>query len=154
MESIAGLPLHPLIVHLAVVLVPVAALVGITVTLWPTARHRLGGFPTVLALCALVIVPVASTSGEALYRALNEPGFVARHASIGDSVILAVVSLFGALALQWLLGRPRVSDLIAAGDRRLLWLRRAVAVAVVAAAVASLVLTIAAGHSGARAVWG
>ncbi len=153
MESFAGLPLHPLIVHLVVVAVPVAALVGIAVALWPAARTALGWFPAALALLALVAVPVASTSGESLYRSLGEPEFVARHADLGDSLILAVGPLFGALALLWLLDRPRVTARFD-DDPRLRWLRRGVALAVIAAAVASVILTIATGHSGARAVWG
>ncbi|WP_298443956.1 DUF2231 domain-containing protein [Gordonia sp. (in: high G+C Gram-positive bacteria)] len=159
MESFAGLPLHPLVVHFVVVAVPVTALVGIVVTLWPRARTALGVFPPVLALLTLISVPIATTAGEALYRKLGEPAGVAHHASIGDSLILAVGPMFGAIAMQWLLYRPAVTALIdrpdgTAGDTRLRWLRRFAALAVIAAAVASLTMVILAGDSGARAVWG
>ena len=44
MESIFGLPLHPLVVHFVVVAVPVTAMVGIVVSLWPRAAPTSAGF--------------------------------------------------------------------------------------------------------------
>lgn len=153
METFAGLPLHPLVVHFVVVAVPVAALVGIVVSLWPRARAHLGWFPPVLGLITLISVPIATTAGEALFESMGSPPFAQRHTELGDQVILAVGPLFGALALQWLLDRPAVYDRLPLSDHALTWIRRAVAAAVIAAAVASIWLVILAGDSGARAVW-
>lgn len=151
METFAGLPLHPLAVHFVVVVVPVAALVGIAVTLWPRARTYLGWFPPLLALIALISVPIASTAGEALEHSLAPSSAIEHHASYGDAVILAVGPLFGALAMQWLLGLPRVAAM--GDDPRLRGLRWFAALAVIAAAIASIVMVVLAGDSGARAVW-
>lgn len=154
MESFAGLPLHPLVVHFVLVAVPITAVVGIVVTLWPRARDYLGWFPPVLGVVTLISVPIASTAGEALNDSLGNPEFVARHASLGDSLILAVGPLAAALVMQWLLFRGPVTTMIDDGDARLLWLRRFAGLAVIAAAVASIWLVILVGDSGARAVWG
>src|SRR5690606_37927320 len=54
-----GLPLHPLVVHGAVVLLPLSALVLVLVTLVPPLRRRLGVLTPLLALLAAALVPVA-----------------------------------------------------------------------------------------------
>jgi len=41
MTTIAGLPAHPLLVHLIVVLAPGTAVLEILCALWPAARRRL-----------------------------------------------------------------------------------------------------------------
>lgn len=153
METFAGLPLHPLVVHFVVVAVPVAALVGIVVSLWPRARLALGWFPPLLGLVTLISVPIATTAGEALFAALGDPPFVQRHADLGGRLILAVGPLFGVLALQWLLDRPAVYGRLPLSDDALAWVRRAVAAGVIAAAIASIWLVILVGDTGTRAVW-
>ena len=40
--EILGLPLHPLVVHAVVILVPLAALGGIVISAWTAARKRYG----------------------------------------------------------------------------------------------------------------
>ena len=42
LDSLFGLPAHPLLVHGAVVLVPLAALGTIVIAFWPAARERIG----------------------------------------------------------------------------------------------------------------
>lgn len=143
-----------LVVHFVVVAVPVTALVAIVVTLWPRARDYLGWFPPVLGVVTLCSVPIATAAGEALWARQGTPASVIDHASIGGAVILAVGPLALTLAMQWLLGRPRVTEMIDDGDPVLTWLRRLVSLAVLAAAVASVIMVVLAGDSGTRAVWG
>lgn len=154
MDTVAGLPLHPLIVHLVVVAVPVAAAVGIVVSLWQRARTYLGWFPPVLGLVALLSVLLADSSGTALYETMGSPEFVARHADLGESLVLAVGPLFGLLTVQWFLDRRAVYGRIPLSDAALTWIRRIVGGAVIAAAVIASWLTVLIGDSGARAVWG
>ena len=47
MDTIAGLPAHPLFVHLAVVAIPLTAVLAILASIWPAARRRLGWFTPV-----------------------------------------------------------------------------------------------------------
>jgi hypothetical protein len=42
LDTLFGVPSHPLVVHAAVVLVPLAAIGTIVIALWPTARQRIG----------------------------------------------------------------------------------------------------------------
>ncbi len=42
MDELFGLPAHPLLVHAAVVLVPLAAIGVVLIAFWPAARARLG----------------------------------------------------------------------------------------------------------------
>lgn len=153
MDTIAGLPLHPLVVHFVVIAVPVTALVGIVVSLWPRARTYLGWFPPLLALVALIAVPIASSAGEALKATMRSTAAVERHAELGDIVILGVGPLFGLMALQWLL-HPFVYGRIPLSDDVLVWVRRGTGAAVIVAALASIWLVVLAGDTGARAVWG
>ncbi len=64
MSTINGLPLHPLLVHLVVVLVPLSALMAIAAVCWPAARARLGGILTPLVtLVALIALPLTTSAG-------------------------------------------------------------------------------------------
>ncbi|MFZ2509636.1 MAG: DUF2231 domain-containing protein [Gordonia sp. (in: high G+C Gram-positive bacteria)] len=154
MDTIVGLPLHPLIVHLVVVIVPVTALVGVAVSVWPRARTYLGWFPPLLALVALIAVPIASSAGEALEEKVPGTSAIERHAELGDIVILGVGPLFGLMALQWLLDQSVVYRRIPLSDDALVWVRRGTGAAVIVAAIASIWLVVLAGDTGARAVWG
>lgn len=49
-----GLPMHPLLVHLAVVLVPLSSLLLVLHVSWPAARRRLGWVTPAVALAALI----------------------------------------------------------------------------------------------------
>ena len=62
--TIFGVPTHPLAVHAAVVLVPLAAIAVVIAALWPAVRRRYGPVVLILATLALVSVPVAKESGE------------------------------------------------------------------------------------------
>ncbi|MGH3739541.1 MAG: DUF2231 domain-containing protein [Micromonosporaceae bacterium] len=64
-EEILGLPAHPLLVHAAVVLVPLLALVGVVYGLIPPLRRKLDLLLVGLALVAPAAVYAARESGEA-----------------------------------------------------------------------------------------
>lgn len=147
-DVVAGLPLHPLVVHAAVVLVPVAAIVVAVAGVWPRFRRWAGYLPAALGLAALVVVPIATQSGEALEQRLGEPPYIERHADLGEALIPWVVALAvtgGVVtALELLRRRGRL-------------LHRGVVVVVAVTAVAvgigAVVQTVLVGHSGATAVW-
>ncbi|EYR62883.1 hypothetical protein N866_04500 [Actinotalea ferrariae CF5-4] len=147
-DVVAGLPLHPLVVHAAVVLVPVAALVIAVAGVWPRFRRWAGYLPAALAVAALVVVPVATQSGEALQSRLGDPPFVERHADLGEALV------------PWVVALAVVGGMVTAVEllrRRGTVLHRGVVVVVAVAAVAvgagAVVQTVLVGHSGATAVW-
>ena len=65
-DNIFGLPVHPLIVHATVVVVPSAALAVALYALWPRFRAWSGWGPLALAVAAVVLTPLSTSSGESL----------------------------------------------------------------------------------------
>ncbi|GAB18785.1 hypothetical protein GOEFS_064_00240 [Gordonia effusa NBRC 100432] len=158
MDTINGLPAHPLLVHIVVIAVPVAALTVIVSVLWPRARAWLGPTPAILTLLALIAVPIATSAGEALEKSLGaEPSeTLANHIHYGDMVILWVGPLFGLAALWWLLTSPRVADArdryLGAGVLR--WTTVIVGIVTVIVALGSIAIVVSVGELGAESVWG
>ena len=83
-DTIAGLPLHPLVVHATEVLVPSAALVIALAALWPTFRRWARFLPLGLALVSLVLVPISIQSGEALQERVKESSLIETHSELAD----------------------------------------------------------------------
>ncbi|NLG45062.1 DUF2231 domain-containing protein [Gordonia sp. (in: high G+C Gram-positive bacteria)] len=154
MDTINGLPAHPLLVHFVVVAVPVTALVAIAVAVWPRARTALAVFPSILALVTLIAVPITTSAGEALKEKVGHSEAVEKHAALGDELILAVGPLFGLVALLWLLQLPAVTERLPLSTKTIATIDVVVRAATVAAAVAAIIMVILVGDSGARAVWG
>ncbi|GAA1954519.1 hypothetical protein GCM10009798_12150 [Nocardioides panacihumi] len=146
-DLINGLPVHPLIVHAIVVLLPLAAIGTVAIALVPRWRAPYGPLVTAAAIASVILLPIATSSGEALERHVGDPG---RHAAMGDMLIWFAVPLAVlALALTYVARR-------AAAGRALVgphWLPTAVAVLAVVAAVATGVQVYRVGDSGAKAVW-
>ncbi|MFW0786234.1 DUF2231 domain-containing protein [Gordonia sp. CPCC 206044] len=154
MDTINGIPAHPLLVHFVVVAVPIAAILAVVVVLWPRARTYLGVAPALIALVTLIALPITTSAGESLAAKFPASEEIATHADRGESVIYAVGPLFGLLVVWWLLFSPLVLDRVSLSAGVLMGARVVVGVATVAAAAASLVLVILTGDSGAQAVWG
>lgn len=166
-DSIGGLPLHPLVVHAAVVLVPVAALVVLVAAVWPRFRRWSAWVPAVMAIGAFGAALVAKETGEALLRKVPGSAELARHMSLGKSVALwaaALVVVAGLVTLTtWVERRlpwmPRIPVRIGvpAGDGDAVVMPRAyeavAAVLALVVAVGAITVVVLAGHSGATAVW-
>ncbi|OEI69395.1 hypothetical protein Cus16_1239 [Curtobacterium sp. ER1/6] len=82
-----GIPLHPLLVHLTTVSVPVAALSAIVVAAWPAARRWLAVGAPNIGLVALVSVPLATSSGEWLEHRERETALLERHTHLADGLL-------------------------------------------------------------------
>ncbi|MCE0768224.1 hypothetical protein LWC35_35820 [Pseudonocardia kujensis] len=162
---LTGLPLHPLVVHAVVVLVPAAVLGALVVALWSTARRRWGWPVVVLAGLAAVSVPLATSTGEGLEHNLPRTPAIAAHAELGDQLLVFVAPLFvvvlGLVLVERLRGRPAEradgpGTVVAPRSSRR-WIRPAIvvlAVLTVALAAVSAVQVVRIGDSGARAAWG
>jgi hypothetical protein len=141
-DTIGGLPVHVLVVHAVVVLLPLMALV--TVAIAVRRRWRSAAPWVVLGNAVVVVLSYAAKeSGEALQRRLSgfTPDVAADHGKHGDLVPYFAFALLVAAVLVWLTSR----------SVRLVPL--AVAVTLVAG-VGSLWWIYLTGESGARAVWG
>ncbi len=140
--DVFGLPLHPLVVHAVVVLVPLSALGALAVIASGRVRDRYGWLTVAFAVAAAVSAIVAMLAGEALADSLGVGELVATHRMWGQLVPYPTVALAVALPAALLLrGRSTAGWWVAA------------AVTVVAA-LAGLALVVLTGDSGARAVWG
>lgn len=154
MWQIAGLPAHPLLVHAVVVLIPLAALMVVVGSVWPRARRRLGILTPLVALTALVFVPLAKEAGEALERQVPSSAALEAHTELGDQLLPWAIGLFVVAAGQWLwfrLRERRTSKRSSSSGPRIATVAIAVVAIVVAGATTFSVVQV--GDSGARAVW-
>ena len=145
-DLINGIPVHALVVHGVVVLLPLAVLGTIAIAVRPAWRRRYGVLVVGCAAVATALIPMATSSGEALEHRVGDPG---QHAQLGDQLIwFAVPLLVLAAALVYLDWRQ--------AQGRPAWTvpgRRVVAVLAVVAALAAAVQVYRVGDSGARAAW-
>jgi uncharacterized membrane protein len=152
-DLINGIPVHPLVVHAVVVLLPLSILGTVLIAVRPAWRATYGPLVVVLAAIATVLVPVATSSGEALEKRVGDPG---KHAQLGDQLLWFALPLLVLVLAQVVWDRLRRRQ-VDAGAREARGGARAgtvLAVLAVLAAVAAGVQVYRVGDSGARAVWG
>jgi hypothetical protein len=152
LETLFGLPAHPLVVHAAVVLVPLAALGTVAIALWGRAR-RLGWIVVAFGVAAFVFTLLAQGSGEDLEHKVDESELVEEHAELGDTMpwFALPIALTAAGVMVVDRRRSRTDEASRPG-----WMGPAVIVVSTAAVLASVVGTVRVaqvGHSGARATW-
>lgn len=148
--EILGLPLHPLIVHLTVVLVPLAGLGGLAVAALKWARVRYGWLVVVAAAGALIANVVTQLSGTAFAETFQRhTPQMERHFDLGNDLLPWTIVLFvGTVALM--IGQR----LVTAGQRiGNLVLLAGIALTAVGGIV-SVIQVARIGHAGATAVWG
>lgn len=144
--TINGLPLHPLVVHGAVVFAPLAGLCALAY-LVPRWRPFLRWPLLVVSVLAALFVWFAAATGDALKHVEMRHAPAAVVQAIHDherfaGLLQASTWLLAALALAtwWFHARPG-------------WARSVLLVLLPLGGVAALVLVVATGDAGARAVW-
>jgi hypothetical protein len=149
-DTVFGLPTHAIVVHATVVLLPLAALAVLLHAFWPVARRRLGVVTPLLAGVALVLVPLATESGENLEHAVGESALVERHAELADGMLPWAIALFVVAVGLWLLDR-RWTRPGAGGRPR--WVPILAGALAVVAVVGTVQQVARVGHAGAKATW-
>lgn len=140
-----GLPLHPLAVHVPVVLLPLGAIGVLLVLLVPRWRTRLA-WPVVAVLgIAAAGALVAQLSGQALAARVGTPD---RHAQLGGWV-LAMAAILAASTLAWWLWQRRLAR--RRRDNGIIGLILGTVLA--ALALGAVIVAVLAGYTGAAAVW-
>jgi uncharacterized membrane protein len=145
-DTIAGLPIHPLVIHAVVVLLPLACVGLIAIAVYPPWRSRFGVLVVLVAAAATAAIPVAKESGEQLAGRVGEP---ADHAALGGTLLwYALPLLLVAIVLVGVHRRAARSGVSVAKG-----LAVALSLLAIVAAGANLVQVYRVGDSGAKAVW-
>jgi len=160
-DTVFGLPLHALVIHAVVVLLPVAAIGGVLVAVLPRFRTRFGILVAAAAVVTVPTVIVAAQSGEQLERRVDatlgpgaasarEAQLMEAHTGIADNLLpwtivlaLALVVLMAIVHYRRRTGSPS-------------WLRPAgyvTSAVTIVGAVLSLYWVIRIGDAGSRAAW-
>ena len=141
-DTVAGLPVHPLIDHLVVVALPTFSLLTIALVFVPKLRKNYGLLTLAGLAVSTVAAFIAKESGEALSMRV---GYPTDHANMGENLVLVSAILFGATAVWFfLLSNPKmISEFIV----------KLVGYVTSLIALAALVMTVLVGHSGAKATW-
>lgn len=152
-----GLPIHVLLVHYVVIIVPMTALCLVLAAAWPAARRRLGIVTPILALSALISVPIATEAGEALEEQVAETALSELHTELGENLLPWVIALFVVALAQWawyrfFTGDGRFAGAITSRPARIA-ITVLLVVAVAAVVIGSVVTVVIIGESGARAAW-
>lgn len=149
---ILGLPAHPLIVHGAVMGIPLASIAMLAYVLRPAWRATLWWPAVATVAVAWAFSILAGATGETLEHALKESRFIEEHAMWADRLgiamhVLAVSSLVTLGADRWT-RTDRPAPHIAVRRLRRIALPLATMTAVACLALVGIV-----GHLGARAAW-
>ena len=144
-ESFLGLPIHPLVVHATVVIVPTAAALLVATALLPRLRAWAGPLPLLLAVVALVLTPISTASGKNFAESFGESKAIERHQDLGEMLIWWTLGLVLVAGAVWLLERRgQLGGGVAVGLK----------VAAVLVGLGTTVQVALIGHSGAEAAWG
>jgi hypothetical protein len=148
LDTFQGLPVHELIVHATVVLIPTTALVVALAAVYPRFRAWAGPFPPALAVVSVVLVQATTMSGQKFYDRWAKLGPVSaaiqHHRHLGKMLIWFVIPLaIIAIAAYVLQRRSDASTLVVT----------VVAVLAVVSAGSVLVDVALIGHAGAKASW-
>lgn len=150
-DLVNGLPLHPLVVHAVVVLLPLAILGTLAIAIVPRWRRPYGPLVLGVAVVATALIPLATSSGEALEHSVGDPG---KHAELGDQLIWFALPLVVLIALLLWLDRRRPAPVADRGGSPGGVAVTTVAVLAVVGALAAGVQVYRVGDSGAQAAWG
>ncbi len=154
-DEFLGLPAHPLLVHAAVVFLPLLAAIAVGYAVVPRVRPRVGWAAVLLSVAAPGAAFLAVQSGKALERRLTAAGYppeildqVDTHQSYGDLAFWFSLGL--GVATLALVALTTDGPRLPTAPR---WVGLALSVVVIALAVATGVYVFLTGDSGASAVW-
>jgi hypothetical protein len=156
-DEFFGLPLHPLVVHLTVVLVPVTSITAVVFAVVRRWRWLLRWPLGVMTAGALASTGVSLLAGKELLEARPELApLVADHEEAGERLLIfmAVFTVVSLVAVVTLGGPSPLRSGRGAAKGLSRPAELAVTVVVVVVAVACLYQVVITGDLGSRAVWG
>jgi len=147
-----GLPLHPLMVHAAVVLLAINGLALLGSIAVPPLRAWLGWALPLLGVVTAGTTWLTKMAGENLLGNRQPAGALADHTHWGGWAGVVAIVLGVTTVVYWMVMSPRLGGHVtwlSARPTRIL-----VSLLAAGAAIAALVVDFLAGHSGATSVWG
>ena len=142
---IFGLPIHPLVVHAAVILMPIASLAALVMSYLPSFSRRYGKLVFGLSIIGLISLFAARWSGEELQEIVGAE--IERHQNLGNLAPFISIPLVALIYLRWRMDREGANIGSPA-------IRRLVSILLIIASLISLAYVALSGHSGAELVWG
>lgn len=161
LNSISGIPVHPLVVHIPVMLVPLAFIGAIAALARPSWRSWCLPLTAIFAGGALVGVQLAMQSGEALQEIVSEgDALIQKHADLAEQarpiVFLFFLAAAAAAIAFHLINREDADATESADSSRTATLRKALVPLLVLSVLTGALSTAwiyRTGHSGAESVW-
>ena len=157
LDSLFGLPAHPFLVHIPVVLIPLGA-IGAVLMVWPRLRHAIGWWVCAIVVVAGIVTQLAISSGQSLEEYVRESDLVREHTRIGENIrpwlLLMFLALLGVMLIDREMSRRAARSEGQPQGRDLLKIAGIVlsALSIVFAAV-SVYWVYRIGHTGSKAVW-
>jgi len=155
-KSIFGLPAHPLLVHVPVVLLPLTA-IGAVLMLWESWRRRIGWIVVGMCFASGIFVQLAIGSGQQLRQYVRRSAALHQHAQLADQlrpfVLLLFLVLLGVMALDWYRQRDPEAGPHLPGWLRSHGLATAMGIFAIVVAAGTLTWVFRTGDSGAKATW-
>ena len=149
MSVLASIPIHPLLVHVPVVMLPLAALGALALVVRQKWVQHYGWLVVAGAVVSFGGSVLASGSGDDLLEQYRNSGqhfssTLNSHADLGESVQW-IALLFLVLTTAWVFAHKR--------QLATKVVRTVLAVLVALSAIAATAMVIEAGHNGAKAKW-
>jgi hypothetical protein len=157
-EKVLGVPAHPLLVHAAVVFVPLLIVAALAYALVPAVRGRVGWAAALLSVAAPFAAWFATLSGnklEGMLTAANYPEEILRevsaHKDFGERTLWFSLALAGVTMLLVLLtrGGARRRALPNLGE----WVDWLFAAVILALSIGTAYYVFKTGDTGSNAVW-
>jgi uncharacterized membrane protein len=160
-NTINGLPLHPLVIHATVTVLPLAALAVLLAGVWPRARRAFNVAPLVLSVIAVLLLGVTYKTGNNLRAEIGSNPLIARHVHLAHQLLVPVLGLVIASVVIEIVRRQGTRQGSGSGggrqpvraDNGSTVLAVIAAVLAVVFAVGTTVQTVRVGEAGAKAVW-
>jgi hypothetical protein len=154
LKTLFGLPAHPLLVHIPVVFLPLAAIGAVAIALKASWRRTYGWLVVALGAVALAGMQLAMGSGEGLEGHVERSPTLHHHTQLAEATRpLAAGLLLAVVAIVILDRRSRKAADSEGSPEAPKAVMAGLSFVTVALAVVSSVWIVKTGHEGARATW-
>jgi hypothetical protein len=152
LKTITGIPAHPLLLHVPVVLIPSLAIAAIVFAVKSEWRERYDIAYGIGAIVTMASTIVTANAGENWEHMLSGPRRMAihDHAELGDKLKVVVVVFAALIMIQIVIDRGIVEGLSARFSNTRGGLAVGLSVLIAAVAIGAGVLTVIVGHEGAK----